>query len=75
MHVFELVRILQVIVVGGEDEKVGVKGADEQIERFKRLEDWMRQRYPMAGKVTNQWSGQIIEPIGEFEYFMYLWNV
>ncbi|KAJ3087332.1 hypothetical protein HK102_011323 [Quaeritorhiza haematococci] len=36
-------------------------------ERYKRLEDWARERFDM-GKVIAKWSGQIIEPVDGLAY-------
>lgn len=49
------------LIVGGEDHKTG--HADDAEARFRRLEDWTRQRFPMAGDVKHEWSGQVLEPI------------
>lgn len=47
------------LVVGGEDEKVGQH--DDYAERYKRLEDWTRERWSQVGEVVYKWSGQISE--------------
>jgi glycine/D-amino acid oxidase-like deaminating enzyme/nitrite reductase/ring-hydroxylating ferredoxin subunit len=49
------------LIVGGEDHRTGEKEG-ERLERFKRLESWTQNRFPVAGMVT-QWSGQILEPV------------
>lgn len=52
-----------VLIVGGEDHKTG---QDEQTDpqlRFDRLEKWTRERFPMAGELTQKWSGQVMEPV------------
>lgn len=49
------------LIVGGEDHKTGT--ANDGGERFARLEDWTRRLVPQAGRVTHQWSGQVMEPI------------
>lgn len=49
------------LIVGGEDHKTGQ--ADDAIERQRRLEAWMRDRYPTAGPVEFRWSGQVFEPV------------
>jgi glycine/D-amino acid oxidase-like deaminating enzyme/nitrite reductase/ring-hydroxylating ferredoxin subunit len=49
-----------VLIVGGEDHKSGE--ADDIGERLGRLEQWMRERYPVAGAVSHRWSGQVYEP-------------
>lgn len=48
------------LIVGGEDHKVGHDGSPE--ERWDRVEQWMRQRWPHAGPVLWRWSGQVLEP-------------
>ena len=48
-----------VLIVGGEDHRVGQDPDNEQ--RFQRLEDWMRDRFPQAGELVSQWSGQVFE--------------
>jgi glycine/D-amino acid oxidase-like deaminating enzyme/nitrite reductase/ring-hydroxylating ferredoxin subunit len=49
------------LIVGGEDHKTGQ--ADDQAERFGRLEAWARERFPMAGGVEYRWSGQVMETV------------
>jgi glycine/D-amino acid oxidase-like deaminating enzyme/nitrite reductase/ring-hydroxylating ferredoxin subunit len=49
----------ELLIVGGEDHKTGQ--ADDQLERFQRLESWARQRFPRAGELAYQWSGQVQE--------------
>jgi glycine/D-amino acid oxidase-like deaminating enzyme/nitrite reductase/ring-hydroxylating ferredoxin subunit len=48
------------LIVGGEDHKSGVESDGRA--RVVRLEQWMRERYPMAGAVSWCWSGQVYEP-------------
>lgn len=50
-----------VLIVGGEDHKTGQ--ADDAQDRYQALEDWARERFPQAGKVVYQWSGQVFEPV------------
>src|SRR5690606_15004686 len=47
--------------VGGEDHKSAQ--ADDGVERFARLESWMRERFPTAGAIERAWSGQVLEPM------------
>lgn len=49
------------ILVGGEDHKTGQEEDPE--ERFSRLERWMKEKFPFAGKTSYKWSGQVMEPI------------
>jgi len=46
-----------VLIVGGEDHKVGQPHDAE--ERYTRVEQWTRTRFPMAGEVVTRWSGQV----------------
>ncbi|WP_142850177.1 FAD-dependent oxidoreductase [Telmatospirillum sp. J64-1] len=50
----------EVLIVGGEDHRTGRPAEGEQ--RWKRLEDWARKRFPTMGEVRWRWSGHIIEP-------------
>ena len=50
-----------VLIVGGEDHKTGQ--ADEDIDRFARLESWAAERLGSVGAVRYAWSGQVLEPI------------
>ena len=47
------------LIVGGEDHKTGQ--AQDQHERWDRLEAWARARFPAAGAVRHHWSGQVFE--------------
>jgi glycine/D-amino acid oxidase-like deaminating enzyme len=47
------------LIVGGEDHKSGQ--ADDQAQRWERLEAWARQRFPMMADVENRWSGMVME--------------
>lgn len=49
------------LIVGGEDHKTGQ--ANDGLDRFSRLAQWTRQRFPQAGEVRYQWSGQVMEPV------------
>jgi glycine/D-amino acid oxidase-like deaminating enzyme/nitrite reductase/ring-hydroxylating ferredoxin subunit len=49
------------LIVGGEDHKTGQ--ADDAEMRWARLEEWARERFPMAGDAEYRWSGQVLEPI------------
>jgi glycine/D-amino acid oxidase-like deaminating enzyme/nitrite reductase/ring-hydroxylating ferredoxin subunit len=55
-----------VLIVGGEDHKVGQEAEPERC--WQRLEAWTRERFPMAGAIVNQWSGQILEPSDGLAY-------
>ncbi len=51
----------ELLIVGGEDHKTGQ--ADDADERFRCLEEWTRQRFPMIRSIDFRWSGQIMEPV------------
>ena len=48
------------LIVGGEDHKTA--HADDAEQRWDRLEQWMRERWPQAREVIYRWSGQVLEP-------------
>lgn len=48
------------LVVGGEDHRTGQD--DDQGQRFSRLEQWARARFPGIAAVVARWSGQVLEP-------------
>jgi glycine/D-amino acid oxidase-like deaminating enzyme/nitrite reductase/ring-hydroxylating ferredoxin subunit len=50
-----------VLIVGGEDHKTGQE--NDGNERFARLEQWTRERFPAAREVEYRWSGQVMEPV------------
>lgn len=54
------------LVVGGEDHRSG--HAEENGERFARLEAWARERYPEAGPVRARWAGQVLETLDGLAY-------
>ena len=53
------------LISGGEDHKTG-QADDENIleeDRYTRLIEWTKKRFPAMGEVVYQWSGQVMEPI------------
>jgi glycine/D-amino acid oxidase-like deaminating enzyme/nitrite reductase/ring-hydroxylating ferredoxin subunit len=50
-----------VLIVGGEDHKTGQ--ANDADLRYRRLEEWARERFPMIEQVEFRWSGQVMEPV------------
>lgn len=53
----------EVLIVGGEDHKTGQEEDRSADERFTRLLDWTRKRFPVTGAPLYKWSGQIMEPV------------
>jgi glycine/D-amino acid oxidase-like deaminating enzyme/nitrite reductase/ring-hydroxylating ferredoxin subunit len=51
----------ELLIVGGEDHKTGQ--ADDAEDRYRRLEAWTRERFPVQGAVRSRWSGQVLETI------------
>jgi Rieske Fe-S protein len=49
------------LIVGGEDHKSGQ--AHDSPKRYRTLESWARQRFPMMQEVEFNWGGQIMETI------------
>jgi glycine/D-amino acid oxidase-like deaminating enzyme/nitrite reductase/ring-hydroxylating ferredoxin subunit len=55
-----------VLIVGGEDHKTGQE--HDGVERFGRLEQWTRERFPQMLEVKYRWSGQVMEPVDGLAY-------
>jgi len=55
-----------VLMVGGEDHKTGQ--ADDCEQRYAKLENWTRERFPFVGEMTDRWSGQVMESIDGVAY-------
>lgn len=53
-------RGLDWLLVGGEDHETGHLGA--RPERFDRLYEWARERFPAMGAPLHRWSGEVREP-------------
>jgi glycine/D-amino acid oxidase-like deaminating enzyme/nitrite reductase/ring-hydroxylating ferredoxin subunit len=51
----------QLLLVGGEDYKPGTM--DDADKRFRKLEEWARERFPEMGEVHHRWSGQVMDTI------------
>jgi glycine/D-amino acid oxidase-like deaminating enzyme/nitrite reductase/ring-hydroxylating ferredoxin subunit len=49
------------LIVGGEDHKTAQ--AEDQQERWDRLEEWARIRFPAMGEVEFRWLGQVMETV------------
>lgn len=49
-----------VLIVGGEDHPTGK--SDDAAMRWRSLERWTRERFPMCREIAYRWSGQVFEP-------------
>jgi glycine/D-amino acid oxidase-like deaminating enzyme/nitrite reductase/ring-hydroxylating ferredoxin subunit len=54
------------LLIGGEDHKTGQ--ADDTAQRFRRLEEWAKERFPMIESFDYHWSGQVMESIDGLAY-------
>ena len=52
-----------VLIVGGEDQRIGPLAGDEADERYARLDGWARKRFPAVGRTRARWSGEVFEPV------------
>ncbi len=57
---FDALMDRDLLIVGGEDHKTGQERNPELC--YTRLEQWTRERFPMAGYIDFRWSGQVMEP-------------
>jgi glycine/D-amino acid oxidase-like deaminating enzyme/nitrite reductase/ring-hydroxylating ferredoxin subunit len=55
-----------VLIVGGEDHKTGQHNDGAQ--RWGKLEQWTRNRFPMAEEIEFRWSGQVMEPVDSLAF-------
>ena len=65
-HYVRLTGDDDVLLVGGEDHKVGQSSEPES--HWTELERWTRQHFPMVQEVRSRWSGQIQEPSDGMAY-------
>lgn len=56
----------EILLIGGEDRKTGQD--HYPADRFQTLEEWARERFPMAQDVLYRWSGQVMEPIDSLAF-------
>jgi len=60
-HYVRLAQDDSLLIVGGADHKAGQSKDPEQ--SWAKLEQWTRERFPMAGETRYRWSGQVWEPV------------
>ena len=53
-------RDYDILIVGGRDHKVGQE--PHPTDRYDEIEQWVRERFPMAQSVEYRWSGEVMEP-------------
>jgi glycine/D-amino acid oxidase-like deaminating enzyme/nitrite reductase/ring-hydroxylating ferredoxin subunit len=58
------------LIHGGADHKTGQANKDgiKEEDRYKQLENWLRQRFPAAEEIVYHWSGQVMEPMDAMGY-------
>lgn len=56
----------ELLIVGGQDHKTGQDAHTER--RYALIEEWIRERFPMAGQVDYRWSGEVMEPADGVPY-------
>ena len=54
------------LIVGGEDHRSGT--ANDMQDRFAKLENWARERFPQLETAEHRWSGQVMEPVDFLPY-------
>src|SRR5207244_13446901 len=55
-----------VLIGGGEDHKTGQQHDGRQ--RWGKLEQWTRTRFPMIQEIEFRWSGQVMEPVDSLAF-------
>ena len=63
---FDATREDNLLIVGGEDHKVGQ--SPEPLRPFENLAGFAREKFPSAGPIVSQWSGQVQEPADYLAY-------
>ncbi len=59
-----------ILIAGGEDHRTG-QADDEDIkeeDRYTRLIEWTKKRFPIIETIEFKWSGQVMEPIDALAY-------
>ena len=59
-----------VLISGGEDHKTG-QADEEHIkeeDRYTKLIEWTKKRFPSIESIEYQWSGQVMEPVDHLAY-------
>lgn len=58
------------VISGGEDHRVGQADAENipEEQRYDKLIDWTKKRFPDMESIEYRWSGQVVEPIDTLAY-------
>jgi len=58
-------NLYDLLIIGGEDHKVGQAGKEDIPEqnRYDLLWEWAKKKFPAAGNIEYRWSGQVMEPV------------
>ena len=58
------------LIAGGEDHKTGQADAEDipEEERYKKLIDWTKKRFPEMSEIIYRWSGQVMEPLDSLAF-------
>jgi glycine/D-amino acid oxidase-like deaminating enzyme/nitrite reductase/ring-hydroxylating ferredoxin subunit len=54
------------LVSGGEDHRTASR--DDTEARYRNLEKWTRERFPVFGHALTRWSGQVLEPFDHLAF-------
>lgn len=59
-----------VLIVGGEDHRTGQTDDENLTEenRYDKLIEWTKKRFPAIEEVTFKWSGQVMEPLDSLAF-------
>src|SRR5688572_27957229 len=66
LHTIDDYPAHEMLIAGGEDHKTGQ--ANDPDQRWKRIEQWARERFPKCGGVEITWSGQTMELMDFLSY-------
>jgi glycine/D-amino acid oxidase-like deaminating enzyme/nitrite reductase/ring-hydroxylating ferredoxin subunit len=53
----------EILIAGGEDERIGPLTKERARSRYARLEEWTRKHFPGVGSLHGCWSGEVLEPV------------
>ena len=75
-HPYHYVRLqayndkYDLLISGGEDHKTGQADTEDipEEERYSRLVEWTRQRFPAMKEIVYHWSGQVLEPLDSLAF-------